>query len=61
MNPPLSSIPARFWAPWGLLAAGAAISMIPSLPEFAHQGAAYLIAAALAAMAFGIARRAILH
>jgi len=35
--------------------------MIPSLPEFAHQGAAYLIAAALAAMAFGIARRAILH
>ena len=46
-----------FWAPWGLLAAGAGISLVSALPPVAHEGAAYLIALALLLMLVGVVRR----
>jgi hypothetical protein len=47
----------RFWAPWGLLIAGAIVASIPSMPAVAKQGAAYLVAFALVLMIGSIALR----
>lgn len=46
------------WAPLGLLAAAAIISLIPSLPPLAHQSAAYLAAGALLVMLVTVIVRA---